>query len=191
MVLLKNKIKKTSTVLFVFSTSICMMIFLCGCPYHTSFTIDKHPLTEIDTNYIGNWKGKLIDELYGNTLPIKINITGTDNFNYNLIISGKFGSSNNKNLIEDTIVATMFVSIINNKQIANIMLDNRVFFADVSYQNDQISFLPLADNFTSFLVKTNTELKYRIAYHFKTRLNPLYDESFCLRNMTRVTGITK
>jgi len=162
------------------------MILLCGCPYHTSFPIEKTPQVEVNQSYLGNWKGKLIDENSGNAKAVKVNISKADDFNYSVVITGKFQNIIYKKNAEDTIYASMFMSIINNKQIANIMLDKRVFFADFSYQNDQISFLPLAENFTSFFVKSDAELKSRIAYHFKTRLHPLYEESFCLRNMTRI-----
>ncbi|MCX6294193.1 MAG: hypothetical protein NT127_07860 [Sphingobacteriales bacterium] len=162
------------------------MILLCGCPYNTSFPIEKNPQVEVNQSYLGNWKGKLIDEVSGNTKPIKVNISNADDFNYSVVIMGRFQNKSYKINEEDTVYASMFISVINNKQIANIKFDNSVFFADVSYQNNQISFLPLAENFTSFFVKTDAELKNRIAYHFKTRLHPLYDESFCLRSMTKI-----
>ena len=186
MYLPENKPNQPFTVLFTFCTAISIMILLCGCPYHTSFPIEKTPQVLVNQSYLGDWKGKLIDDVTGNTKAVKINISKTDDFNYSVVIMGKFQNTNYKLNEEDTIFASMFISIINNKQIANIMLDNRVFFADVSYQNDQISFLPLAENFTNFFVKTDTELKNRIAFHFKTRLHPLYEESYCLRNLTRV-----
>jgi hypothetical protein len=186
MYLPENKPNQPFTVLFSFCTAISIMILLCGCPYHTSFPIEKTPQVEVNYSYLGTWKGKLIDERSGSTKAVKLNISKTDDFNYEVIITGKFQSNIHRRNAEDTIYATMFMSMINNNQIANVILDNRVFFADVSYQNDQISFLPLAENFTSFFIKTDVELKNRIAYHFKTRLHPLYEESFCLRNMTRI-----
>lgn len=191
MYLPENKPTQSFTVLLIFCTAISTMILLCGCPYHTSFPIEKTPQVEVNYSYLGSWKGKLIDEISGITKAVKLNITKADDFNYALQITGKFENSLNKLNVEDTVYATMFMSVINNKQIANVILENRVFFADVSYQNDQISFLPLAENFTSFFVKTDAELKNRIAYHFKTRLHPLYEESFCLRNMTRVNDDIK
>jgi hypothetical protein len=191
MYLPENKPNQPFTVLFTFCTAISIMILLCGCPYYTAFPIEKTPQVEVNYSYLGSWKGRFIDEISGNAKAIKLNITKADDFNYALQITGKFENSLNKKNVEDTVYATMFMSIINNKQIANVILDNRVFFADVSYQNDQISFLPLAENFTSFFVKTDAELKNRITYHFKTRLHPLYDESFCLRNLTKVVDIIK
>jgi hypothetical protein len=191
MYLPENKPNQPFTVLFSFCTAISMMILLCGCPYHTSFPIEKTPQVEINYSYLGSWKGKLIDEISGNAKTVNVNISKADDFNYSVVITGKFQNIIYKKNTEDTIYASMFMSVINNKQIANVMFDNRVFFADVSYQNDQISFLPLAENFTSFFVKTDAELKNRIAYHFKTRLHPLYEESFCLRNMTRIADIIK
>jgi hypothetical protein len=191
MYLPENKPNQPFTVLFSFCTAISIIILLCGCPYHTSFPIEKTPQIEVNQSYLGSWKGKLIDENSGNTKAVKVNISKADDFNYSVVITGKFQNIIYKKNAEDTVYASMFMSVINNKQIANVMLDNRVFFADVSYQNDQISFLPLAENFTSFFIKTDTELKNRIAYHFKTRLHPLYEESFCLRNMTRIVDEIK
>ena len=191
MYLPENKPNQPFTVLFSFCTAISIIILLCGCPYHTSFPIEKTPQVEVNQSYLGTWKGKFIDENNGNTKAVKVNISKADDFNYSVVITGKFQNIIYKKNAEDTIYASMFMSVINNKQIANVILENRVFFADVSYQNDQISFLPLAENFTSFFIKTDTELKNRIAYHFKTRLHPLYEESFCLRNMTRIVDEIK
>ncbi len=191
MYLPENKPNQPFTVLFTICTAISIMILLCGCPYHTTFPIEKTPQVEVNFSYLGKWKGKLIDETGSNTKAVKLDISKADDFNYSVVITGKFQNIIYKKNVEDTVYATMFMSMINNKQIANVMFDNRVFFADVSYQNDQISFLPLAENFTSFFVKTDAELKNRIAYHFKTRLHPLYEESFCLRNLTRVIDDTK
>jgi len=191
MYLPENKSNQPLTVLFSFCTAISIMILLCGCPYNTSFPIEKTPQVEVNQSYLGNWKGKLIDEVSGKNKIVKINISKADDFNYAVVITGKFQNILYQRNVEDTIIGSMFMSIINNKQIANVMLDKRVYFADVSYQNDQISFLPLAENFTNFFVKTDVELKNRIAYHFKTRLHPLYEESYCLRNLTRVMEDTK
>jgi len=191
MYLPENKPNQPFTVLSIFCTAISIIILLCGCPYHTSFPIEKTPQVEVNQSYFGTWKGKLMDENSGNTKAVKVNISKADDFNYSVVITGKFQNIIYKKNAEDTVYASMFMSVINNKQIANVILENRVFFADVSYQNDQISFLPLAENFTSFFIKTDTELKNRIAYHFKTRLHPLYEESFCLRNMTRIVDEIK
>lgn len=191
MYLPENKPNQPFTVLFSFCTAISIMILLCGCPYHTSFPIEKTPQVEVNQSYLGNWKGKLIDDVTGNNKPVKVNISNADDFNYSVVIMGRFQNKSYKINEEDTVYASMFMSVINNKQIANVKFDNSVFFADVSYQNDQISFLPLAENFTSFFVKTDVELKNRIAYHFKTRLHPLYEESYCLRNLTRVAKVIK
>jgi len=162
------------------------MIILCGCPYHSIHKIDTEPQLPTEESYLGNWIGSIKDETYGYTTKIKMNVSQKNEMVYNLNFIGFFGRTDKKKKpIQDTIKTTSYMSIINTRLLMNIESNGRVYIAEFKYENDQISLLPLAENFTNFIIQSDGELRYRIGYHFKTRLNPSYDESFCLRNMRR------
>jgi len=162
------------------------MIVLCGCPYHSVHKIDTEPQLPTEESYLGNWIGSIKDETYGYTTKIKMNVSQKNEMVYNLNFIGFFGRTDKKKKpIQDTIKTTSYMSIINTRLLMNIESNGRVYIAEFKYENDQISLLPLAENFTNFIIKSDAELRYRIGYHYKTRLNPSYDESFCLRNMRR------
>jgi len=178
--------RKLQPVLYSTFTGLCIMIILCGCPYHSIHKIDTEPQLPTEESYLGNWIGSIKDETYGYTTNIKMLISKKNDTEYNFNFIGFFGRRDKKNKpIQDTIVGNSFMSIINSKLFMNIEADGRVYIAEFKYENDQISLLPLAENFTNFIIQSDAELRYRIGYHYKTRLNPSYDESFCLRNMRR------
>lgn len=178
--------RKPKPVLYTLFTGLCIMTILCGCPYHSVHKIDTIPQFQVEESYLGNWLGTIKDETYGNVTNIKMMISQKNEMEYNLNFIGFFGRTDKKKKpIQDTIRATSFLSIINTKLFMNIESNGRVYIAEFKYENDQISLLPLTENFTNFIIQSDAELRYRIGYHYKTRLNPSYDESFCLRKMRR------
>jgi len=178
--------RKLQPVLYSTFTGLCIMIVLCGCPYHSVHKIDTEPQLPTEESYLGNWIGSIKDETYGYTTKIKMNVSQKNEMVYNLNFIGFFGRTDKKKKpIQDTIKTTSYMSIINTRLLMNIESNGRVYIAEFKYENDQMSLLPLAENFTNFIIQSDAELRYRIGYHYKTRLNPSYDESFCLRNMRR------
>jgi len=178
--------RKHGPALFSFLTGLGIMIVLCGCPYHSVHKIDTEPQLPVEESYFGNWLGSIKDETFGNTTNIKMMVSKKNEMEYNLNFIGYFGRTDKKKRpLQDTIKASSYMSVINTRLFMNIESNGRVYIAEFKYENDQITLMPLAESFTSFIVRADAELRYRIAYHYKTRLNPSYDESFCLRNMRR------
>ena len=182
----ENAYRNPRPVLYTTLTGLCIMILLCSCPYHSVHKIDTEPQLPIEESYLGNWLGSIKDETFGTTTNVKMMVSKKNEMEYNINFIGYFGRTDKKKKpIQDTIKATSYMSIINARLLMNIESNKRVYIAEFKYENDQITFLPLAENFTSFIIQSDAELRYRIGYHFKTRLKPNYDESFCLRNMRR------
>lgn len=166
------------------------MIVLCGCPYHSVHRLDTQPQIQVDERYLGNWEGSITDETYGKRTDFKMILSRKNDFEYNMNFIGLFGRVNKKNIPQiDTVKSCAFISEVNNRLFMNVILDARVYIAEFIYHNDEISILPMAEEFTSFIITKDEQLRNVLEYHFKTRLHPSYDESFCMRNMKREPSI--
>lgn len=179
-------IKKKLAAFSLFFTGLGLMIILCGCPYHSPHRLDSTPQISLDESYIGNWEGYITDETYGKRTEFKLIMSRKNEFEYNMNFVGLFGRVSKKNIPQvDTVKSTAFISLVNDRKFLNITMDSRVYLAEVTYRNDELTILPLAEEFTSFIIKTDTQLRNVLEYHLKTRLHPSFDESFCMRNMKR------
>jgi hypothetical protein len=180
-----NHRKLRTTFLVVFS-GVFMMTILCGCPFQSVYQIDAVPQFQVDDVYYGNWETVMVEET-GKSRNVKMNLSPKNDNEYNIYFCGNFGRVNKKNQPQmDTVWGTAFVSLVENKQFININIDTKIYIAEFQYKNDKISLFPLCDHFTSFYIRSNDQLRERISYHYRTRLYPLFDESFTLKNMTRV-----
>jgi hypothetical protein len=186
MILPLQPFRKLSSFFTCFFSGLLIIISLCGCPYNSPFKIDSEPQFAVDDTYLGFWQTTMIDE-NGKQREIKMNLNKKNDFEYAIYFAGFFGRVNRKNIPQrDTIRGTAFMSLVLNRQFLNISIERNVYITEFNYKNDQISLLPLNDHFTNFIIKSDDELRNRIAFHYKTRLFPLYEESFCLKNMKRV-----
>ncbi len=162
-------------------------VILSGCPYHSVYYLDPLPKEPIDEAWVGRWQGVVTDEVYGTRTLVDVDMTRSDELTYEIRFSGFFGRINKKRQPQrDTLMASAFISRVGDHTVLNVLSDETVFLVEVTYQEDRLSFLPLSDRFTSFIVKSDVQLRQLLAQHYRTRLFPAYDESFCLRNMTRM-----
>jgi hypothetical protein len=164
------------------------MILITGCPYHSPHSLVDTPSNSINTSYLGKWKGTLTDEVTGEQTNLRLEISSISETEYSFELIGRILKRTNKKKkpLIDTLNATGFISQVDNKEILNLKFRDRVYLSDITYTNDKISILPLSDHFTSFMIRSNKQLRDVVSYHFKSRINPMYDESACLKNMTRI-----
>lgn len=182
--------RKLSPVLSLIFTGLSLIIVLCGCPYHSSHRIDSEPQIQVDETYLGNWDGFIKDETYGKETDFKMSLSRKNDYEYTINFMGYFGAVDKKNKPKiDTIKGSAFMSDVCGKQFLNVNIFCRIYIAEFIYKNDEITLLPLAEGFTSFIVRSDEELRFRIAYHYKTRLMASYDESFCMKKMKREPSI--
>lgn len=181
--LFKNKF----SILPLFLLGFFIVFILSGCPYRSVYSIDTEPQLTINESYLGTWETMAID---ANAKPIKVTLNLSKNTDsvYNVEFSGYFGRVNKKKKpVMDTIAGTSYLSNISSREFMNIKVRNLVFIAQVIYKNDELSMLAMTENFTNKMIKYDEQLRNALAYHFRTRLNPLYDDDFCLKNMKRVS----
>lgn len=181
--LFKNKLRLFPSYLL----GLIIVFFLSGCPYRSIYSIDTEPQLPINESYLGSWETMAID---ANAKPIKVTLNLTKNTDsvYNIEFSGYFGRINKKKKpVIDTIAGTSYLSNIGAREFMNIKVKKLVFVAQVIYKNDELTLLTMTENFTNKMIKCDEQLRNALAYHFRTRLNPLYDDDFCLKNMKRVS----
>jgi hypothetical protein len=78
------------------------------------------------------------------------------------------------------------MSSVASRQFLNIQVKGQTYISEFVYKDEKISLLPLCEHFTVKIVRSNNELREALELHYKTRLFPLYDEPFCLKDMVRV-----
>lgn len=164
-----------------------MIVVLSGCPYRSIYAIDTEPQLPINESYLGTWETMAVD---ANSKPIKVTLNLTKNTDsvYNIEFSGYFGRVNKKKKpVIDTIAGTSYLSNIGTREFMNIKVKKLVFIAHVIYKDDELTLFAMTENFTNKMIKCDEQLRNALAYHFRTRLNPLYDDDFCLKNMKRVS----
>ncbi len=169
--------------LVIFLTS---LFALTGCPYSSSYKIDDEPSVLTEDFFVGKW-ASIVKGADGLDRPVKMIVDKLNEYEYNLNFTGNIQALTNYNIIkEDTIKATAFVSETVSRRFLNIKIKGQYYISEFIYKDDKITILPLCEHFTVKLIKNNTELKQALELHYQMRRYPLYDEEFCLKEMTRV-----
>ncbi len=182
-------LNKRTTLCNVF-LSLCGSFLLCislsSCPYSAAYRLDEEPKYQVNEAHLGKWAAIATDE-NGTQRPVKMILTKQTDFEYGLTFTGYFDELNECRIAKnDTIRATGFLSMVGNKQFMNVQLHGVNYLAEFLFDNDKITILPLCEHFTNRIVKSSLDLRKAVTLHFRTRLYPLYDEPFCLREMVRV-----
>jgi hypothetical protein len=159
---------------------------LQGCPFNSPYKIDSTPQNYVNESLMGSWQGNVIDD-YGVSRVVNMNLSKKTDNEYDVYFWGSFYKKKKKyTAVQDTIYGTAYISYVANRQFMNIGVEGKYYITEFKYEQDEISLLPLAESFSSKIIKSDEQLKSAILMHYKTRLFPVYDETFCLRNMKRI-----
>lgn len=159
---------------------------LTGCPFSSHCQLDETPMVQTDPALMGKWAAIATDEM-GKQYPVKLIISEKTDKIYDLVFVGDLSKLNEYGFaMDDSLFAIGNISVIDNRQFMDITIKSEHYIAEIKMENGKLSFLPLSEHFTNWIVRSNDQLKQAIFYHFKTRLYPLYEESFCLREMVKV-----
>ena len=165
-------------------------VFLWGCPYDSPYGIDETPQQPIDETLLGKWAALVTRPSYSNEHkeePIKIIFEKRTDMEYDVAITGYIDELRRYRVIDnDTIKGIAFLSVINNRQFLNTTIKGKVYIAEIKKQENSIDILTLTEHFTSKFVKNSAALRIAIGYHYKTRITPMYDEWFVLKNLQKV-----
>ena len=78
------------------------------------------------------------------------------------------------------------MSTVDGMQFLNINIQSRIYIVELKFKDDKLSLLPLAEHFTGKMIFNCEALRNSVAFHYKTRVHPILDDEFCLRDMTRL-----
>lgn len=172
--------------LFEISALFFLSLTLCSCPYSSSYNLDETPNIYVEDALLGNWitfvrePGNLKEEAVYLTLNKKTDLEYGISFSGNLDELRPF-----KYITSDSLTGTAFMSTVCGRQFFNIKINSRIYIAELILKNGKLSLLPLAEHFTSKMILNSEELRTSVDFHYKTRVHPILDNDFCLRDMVR------
>ena len=175
--------KKTVEITLLFFLS----VLLCACPYSSSCYLDEKSITYIDDALLGKWVTHIKNTRSLREEETYLTLTKRTDTEYYFAITGQLDQLRPYHvLVSDSLTGRAFTSTIDNRQFLNITLNDRVYIAELILKNEKLSLLPLAENFTAKMIFNGADLRKSIEVHYKTRVHPLVDSDFCLRNMIKI-----
>jgi len=173
--------------LFTIAVYYLLGVSLCSCPYSSPFKLDDAPTIYVENDLLGKWAAFIKKEGVEKEEPVKLILTKKNETEYNIAFTGYLDELRPYNVIRsDSVTGTAFMSAIGNRQFLNITIKSKVYIAELKYKDDKLSLLPLVEHFTAKMILNNTALRNSVEFHYRTRVRPMYDEDFCLKDMVRV-----
>lgn len=160
---------------------------LCSCPYSSPYNLDDEPGIYVEDALLGNWMTYIKKSGSNRKESINLLLSKKTDTEYNITFTGYLNDIRPYNLItNDSITGTAFMSTVVGKQFLNININSRIYIAQLILKDDKLSLLPLAEHFTGKMIFNNTALRNSVEFHYKTRVHPVLDNDFCLRDMVKV-----
>jgi hypothetical protein len=162
---------------------------LCACPFSSVYKLDETPSIYVEDDLLGKWATyvKRPDSDKDKEEPVKLILSRKSDTEYNIAFIGYLKELRPFNVVtSDSIKGTAFMSTVGGNQFLNINIKSQNFIAQLKVKDDKLSLLPLSEHFTSKMIRNNTDLRNCLEIHYKTRVHPMLDEDFCLKDMMRV-----
>ena len=160
---------------------------LCSCPYSSPYNLDDEPGIYVEDTLLGNWMTFVKKPGSNREEPINLLLSKKNDTEYNIAFTGSLNNLGNFNIISnDSITGTAFMSTVVGKQFLNIKLNSRIYIAELILKDEKLSLLPLAEHFTGKMIFNSAALRNSVDFHYKTRVHPILDDDFCLRDMVKV-----
>ena len=171
------------TILFLYFIAVS----LCSCPYSSPYKLDDDPNMNIEEDLLGKWATFIKKSGTDREEPIKLILSKKTESEYNIAFTGYLDELKPFDIIKgDSIKGSAFMSVVGDKQFLNITIKSKVYIAELKYKDNKLSLLPLVEHFTSKMIFNNTALRNSVEFHCKTRVRPMYDDEFCLKDMVKV-----
>lgn len=162
------------------------VFMLCACPYSSSHSIDKEPAIYIEDALLGNWQAFVKKRRSSGDGVINMELTKKTDTEYNISFTGYLDDLKPLRVVkQDSINGTAFMSTVDGRQFLNIHIYYKFYIAELILKDDKLSLMPLAEMFTNKMIFDSETLKACVAVHYKTRVHPLYDSDFALRDMIK------
>ncbi|MGB4843052.1 MAG: hypothetical protein WBP16_01165 [Ferruginibacter sp.] len=174
--------KKIFEILVLFFLSVS----LCSCPYSSAYNIDETAGIYVEDVLLGKWLA-MVKSSNGRDEPVIVHLSRKTDTEYNITFTGYLEDLRRFNVVTaDSITGTAFMSTINGMQFFNISINSRIYIAELKLKNNNLSLLPLAEHFTNKMIFSSEALRKSVDVHYKTRVHPVFDENFCLKNMAKL-----
>ncbi|MEO6541314.1 MAG: hypothetical protein ABIN74_10000 [Ferruginibacter sp.] len=173
--------------LFEISLLFFLSVSLCSCPYSSAYNLDETPNIYVEEALIGKWSTFVKRSNSSRQEPVTLTISKKTDTEYNISFTGYLEDLRPFKIISsDSITGTAFMSTVGGKQFFNININSRIYIAELKFTNDILSLLPLAEHFTNKMIFSSQALRNSVDIHYKTRVHPVLDDDFCLRDMVKL-----
>lgn len=173
--------------LFEISLLFFLSVFLCSCPYSSAYNLDETPTMYVEDALIGNWITFIKKPNSTREEPVYLNLTKKTDTEYHITFTGNLDQLLPfYKISSDTLTGIAFMSIVGRNQFLNIRINSRIYIAQLILKNEKLSLLPLAEHFTAKMIFNSDALRNSVDFHYKTRVHPVIDDDFCLRNMVKL-----
>ena len=173
--------------LFEISLLFFLCLTLCACPYSSAYYLDETSGMNVQDALLGKWTTYMKKPGSSGEEEIYLSLSKKTDTEYHISITGNLNELRPyRVLISDSLTGTAFMSLVDNRQFLNININSRIGIAELRLKDDKLSLLPLAENFTGKMVRNTADLRKSVEVHYKTRVHPLLDDDFCLRNMVKL-----
>jgi hypothetical protein len=165
-------------------------VILWGCPYDSPYGIDKTAQENIDESLLGSWAAFVSKPGYEGQYkedPVEIIFSKNTDLEYNIAITGYIDELKPYHVItNDSIKGTAFISTVSKKQFLNAFIKGKMYIAEIKNDNNSLAILCLSEHFTSKYIKSSTELRKAVEFHYKIAAAPSYDDYFVLKKLRKV-----
>jgi hypothetical protein len=173
--------------LFEISLLFFLSVSLCSCPYSSAYNLDETPTMYVEDALIGNWITFIKKPNSTQEEPVYLNLSKKTDTEYHISFTGNLNQLLPfYRVSSDTLTGDAFMSIVGGNQFLNIRINARIYIAQLILQNEKLSLLPLAEHFTAKMILNSDALRKSVDFHYKTRVHPVIDDDFCLRNMVKL-----
>jgi hypothetical protein len=164
-----------------------LSIMLWACPFSSPYKLDDAPNIYVEDVLLGKWATYVKKPDTDKEEPVKVILSKKTETEYNIALIGFIKELRPFHITTaDSVIGTAFMSTVGGKQFLNISIKSQTYIAELQFKDDKLSLLPLVEHFTSKMIQNNSALRNSVEFHYKTRVHPMVDEDFCLKDMVRV-----
>lgn len=171
---------------FEISLLFLLPVVLCSCPYSSAYNLDEQPGIYVEEALLGNWTALVTSQGGGRQQIVHLSLSRRSDTEYDIALSGDLNDLRRYNFLKtDSLKGTAFMSTVGERQFLNISINSRIYIAELKLKDDRLSLLPLVEHFTSKMIFSSSALRNSVDFHYKTRVHPLVDDDFSLKDMIK------
>lgn len=164
-----------------------LCVTLCSCPYSSIYKLDDNPSMYVEDVLLGKWATFVKKPGTEREEPVKMILGRKTETEYNIAFIGYADELRPFHVVTaDSVLGTAFMSTVRDKKFLNISIRSNIYIAEIKFNGDKLSLLPLVEHFTSKMISNNIGLRNSVDFHYMTRVHPMFDEDFCLKDMVKV-----